>query len=224
MYVAQILSRHFRRRAVGALSGAALVVAAVVSGAAPARASNEDLIRFLLGAATVAVIVRSFNDRNPEPTRRYRSNEVPAHCAETLRVRNRDVTAYNAHCLSRAGVTNLPRQCLESVRTNRGSRDVYGERCLERSGFRVAGTQPDRPGRPGREEPPRRPVADVLPQHCALTYRQGGARLTGYDGACLEQAGLRRLPQACAMQARGRQSRQTIYDADCLISVGYRRR
>lgn len=221
MHIAQILSGHFRRRAVGALSGAALVVAAVVSGAAPARASNEDLIRFLLGAATVAVIVRSFNDRDPEPTRRYRSNEVPAHCAETLRVRHRDVTVYNARCLSRAGVTNLPRRCLEAVPTNRGSRDVYSARCLERSGFRVAGTQPDRPG---RGDPPRRPVADVLPQHCALTYRQGGARLTGYDGACLEQAGLRRLPQACAMQARGRQNRQTIYDADCLISVGYRRR
>ncbi|SDW22175.1 hypothetical protein [Roseicitreum antarcticum] len=225
MSVTHILHRHFRRRVVGVISGAALIVAAVVSGAAPARASNDDLIRFLLGAATVAVIVHSFNDRDPDlaPGRRYGPNEVPGHCAETLRVRHRDMTVYNARCLSQAGVVNLPQRCLESVQTNRGSRDVYRGNCLERSGYRVAASPTDRPGRDGPARP-HRPVAEVLPQYCALNYRQGGQRLRGYDGICLEQAGLRRLPQACAIQARGRLRGQTIYDADCLISVGYRRR
>lgn len=225
MSISQIILRHAPRRWVGVISGAALVVAAVVSGTTPARASNDDLIRFLLGAATVAVIVRSFNDRDPTPDRRYRADELPAHCAETLRVRRQHVTVYNAQCLSRAGVHNLPQRCYEAIPTNHGTRQVYRAQCLERSGYRVATTE-TRPHRPREVVPtvPHRPAAMWLPRECALNYRQAGRRIQGYDGACLQQAGLRRLPQSCAMEARNGNRRQTIYDADCLLSVGYRRR
>lgn len=225
MSISHTLSRRLPRRMVGILSGAALIIAAIVSGSTPARASNDDLIRFLLGAATVAVIVRSFNDRDPTPTRRYRSNELPAHCVETLRVRQRHVDVYNARCLSRAGVHNLPQRCHEAIPTNRGTRQVYRARCLERSGYRVAGAE-TRPHRPRDVIPtvPHRPVVAHLPRECALNYRQGGQRFRGYDGACLHRAGLRRLPQACAMEARSGNRHQTIYGADCLASVGYRRR
>lgn len=225
MSIPHTLSRHLPRRIVGLLSGAALVIAAVVSGAKPARASNDDLIRFLLGAATVAVIVRSFSDRDATPDRRYRAHELPGHCAETLRVRQRHVTVYNAQCLSRAGVRNLPQRCYEAIPTNHGTRQVYRAQCLERASYYVAAAE-TRPHRP-RDVVPTvsgRASAVRLPQECALNYRQGGQRLTGYDGACLQQARLRRLPQACAMDARNGNRRQTIYDADCLVSVGYRRR
>lgn len=206
--------------------GAAAVVAlaAVTTAPTPARASDDELIRFLLGAAAVAVIVHSFTDRprdsRPRDTgRRHDSNVLPDHCRETLRVRGRHVEVYNAHCLRQAGLTRLPRHCAETIPTNRGQRQIYREHCLLNAGFRAESRhwQPHPPQRPSR------PHRAVLPAQCEITYRHRGDRMRGYDGACLSRSGVHNLPESCALRARREGGGHlTIYNARCLSDAGYR--
>ncbi len=216
------MSIAIRLKAFGA--AAVLALASVTTAPTQARASDDELIRFLLGAAAVAVIVHSFTDRpresRPRDTgRRYTGNVLPGHCLETLRVRGRHVDVYNARCLRQAGVTRLPGRCAETIPTNRGQRHIYREQCLLNAGFRPEARhwQEDRRHRPSR------PHRAVLPAQCEITYRHRGDRMRGYDGACLSRSGLRSLPESCALRARQeRGGHLTIYNARCLHDAGYR--
>jgi hypothetical protein len=60
--------------------------------------------------------------------------------------------------------------------------------------------------------------AALLPQSCALSYHDRGARRAGYDGACLRHAGFRNLPGDCAI----RSNHGRLYSANCLAQRGYR--
>ncbi len=219
-----ILSRITGLRIAGLAAAVAVAVAGVVSAPTQARASDDDLIRFLLGAAAVAVIVHSFSDRPRDTSRRYTGNVLPDHCRETLRARGRLVEVYNAHCLQRAGLNRLPHHCAETVPTNRGDRRVFRERCLTQAGYRTESRyqQPRHPQRPALPQRPSQPSRAVLPQRCEISYRQRGQSARGYDGSCLSRAGLRNLPGHCALNARTERGGQlTIYNARCLTDAGY---
>jgi hypothetical protein len=204
-----------RRSMTSTLAAAAVAVTGLT--AAPAQA-NDDVIKFLLGATALAIVVHGVKSGNAQvhvpPVSTPRT--LPAECRETLQVRNRNVSVYNAQCLHNAHVRNLPAQCHEVVRTNHGNRGIYRERCLQDAGWRVA--------RGGRDHapvvtPPRRDNARTLPQSCAVRYRTRGGLAQGYDASCLSNSGLRRLPQSC----EARRYNGQVLDAQCLINAGFRR-
>lgn len=207
--------RRLSRRLAALILAAALATAGLITVTAPARAqSSDDLVRFLLGAAAVAVIIRSI-DGNAS-VRYIDRRTLPQECLETVRMRGRHVDVFHGGCLRRAGYRSLPQRCEVSFRTNRGQRTGYEARCLQRLGYSIGHGGPQRPN---RERPGDR--LSWLPAHCAMTYRQGGRHHDGYWGSCLRSAGLHRLPQGCVVTRHGR---DTIYSARCLRNAGYRAR
>ncbi|ATX65082.1 hypothetical protein [Roseinatronobacter bogoriensis] len=212
-----------RQRATGAILAAGVALGAISLPATPAQASDDALIKLLLGAAAVAIVVQAArSDRGTSQNRpQYASRELPDYCREVLRVRNRDITVYNAQCLRNAGLRNLPRQCQETVRTNRGQRSVYRATCLRNAGYFPERSAPNRGRDRHQPTPPRGggwQGGSVLPQQCLISYRYGGQTLAGYRGACLEQRGVRDLPRTCQV----RSTSGTIYSAQCLTERGYR--
>jgi hypothetical protein len=205
------VSRKATRRLSVLLAVASLILTGIIASAAPARAqSNEDIVRFLLGAVAVAVIVRAIDD-NHRPA--YISSRVlPDSCLESVRVQGRVVDVYNSRCLGRGGYRNLPQRCEVSLRTNRGNRVGYEANCLYRAGYSAEGH--------GYRPQPTRPSHGALPRHCEMTYRQQGQRIAGYDGQCLSNAGLRNLPRQCQVTSR---DGQRLFNAQCLQDAGYRR-
>lgn len=213
-------SPTFRRRFTGMLAAAAIALAGYGAASAPARAQDaDDLFRFLLGAATIAIIISAFDERNVQFDRPYTGRILPDQCLETYRVRGRNIEVYNQRCLSRAGMRNLPAHCETRVRTDRGPRTVLGAQCLYSAGYR-AEARWDRPTRPVQPSRPDRRM--TLPNDCSLTYRDRGRRMTGYYADCLRDAGLRNLPSQCRLTARLNNQRVTIYAGQCLLDAGYR--
>jgi len=208
--------RRLPQRLTALLAVAVLALAGALASTQPARAQNDDLVRFLLGAAAIAVIVRAF-DANARIT--YIDHwTLPGACLETVRVRGRHVDVYNRGCLQRAGYRNLPHHCQVSLRTHHGRRTGYEASCLYRAGYRAEGHWGHRPYRGDRDAYPGDQLGR-LPGFCALTYRRGHQRLDGYDGQCLRNAGLHRLPRHCALNTT---TGGQIYDARCLEQAGYR--
>lgn len=198
----------------------AVALAGVTATATPARSDVDDLIRFLFGAAAVAVIIGAIDDRHRP---RYISRWVlPDSCMETARVRGRNVAVYNARCLQRAGYSGLPRNCHIDLRVQRGHRASYVAQCLYRAGYRAEGTHTrPRPPVVVQPSPGHRPHrASRLPSHCEMTYRQQGRRVAGYEGRCLYNAGFSRLPRACRVRDG---VGNTYYNRQCLLNSGYRR-
>lgn len=194
------------------LAAAALATVAALAPAAPARAQDsDDLVRFLLGAAAVAVIVRAIDSNSrPEFISPY---VLPDACLETVRLDGRQVDVYNGRCLSRAGYSGLPDRCAVDFRTNRGSRVGYEARCLYRAGY-----QSDHGYGVIDREPPR--GRGRLPRSCEMTYRLSGDRITGYDSLCLRGAGFTNLPRRCERTTQGG---DILYDGQCLWDAGLRR-
>ncbi|MDD7971384.1 hypothetical protein [Roseinatronobacter alkalisoli] len=225
------LFSNLRTRTTGALMAAGVAMGAMTLPATPAQANDDALVKFLLGAAAVAIVVHAARSDGGSSNRGgnrgrppQNSRELPAHCQETWSVRNRNIALYNAQCLNDAGLRHLPRHCLENSRTNRGHRSVYRAACLHDAGY-----YPERAGRPGRDHP--RPVPPrgggggwqdgmLLPQQCLISYRYGGQTLAGYRASCLEQHRVRDLPRTCQV----RSTTGTIYSAQCLTERGYRTR
>lgn len=195
---------NMRRQMFHIGAAAVLAIGAMTSTATPARASDDALFKFLLGAATVAIIVHSAS-RSQGQGRQTQNDPraLPAHCRETLSIRGRHVAAYNAACLRDARVRNLPQQCAQTIRTNRGQHQVYRAQCLERAGFRAAAnTQRNQ----------------ALPNACRITYTYRGTRHQGYSADCLRRQGVRNLPATCQV----RSTQGAIYGASCLRDQGYR--
>lgn len=196
------------RNLTGLLAAIAIAVATVGVTAKPARAdTTDDLFRFLLGAAAIAVLVSAYHERSTRPDRRYTARTLPDHCIETVRVRGRLIDVYNARCLRQAGMTRLPAYCERTISTDRGPRAVFSARCLYDAGY-VA-------------ERPRRDRPIVLPAVCELTYRYRGERFDGYYADCLRREGLRNLPGNCSLRARLGDESILIYSAGCLFEEGY---
>lgn len=215
-----------RRRAVTLVAGSALMLGALTASTAPAQASDDRLLRLLLGATAVAVIVHSANQAQSRARAPHAAphaappNRLPQECRETLRVRGEHVAVYNARCLQNAGLRNLPQQCFETIRTNHGQRGVYRAGCLERR-F-TASAQPPRGhhSQPPRGHQPHRPQPVViLPQWCESRVHHRGNWHNVYGAQCLHRAGLQNLPGAC----RHHSPRGDVFAAQCLTRHGYRR-
>lgn len=220
------LTARASRRLTALTAAGALALAGLAASAAPARA-NDDLIRFLLGAAAVGIIISAIDNNARAQPGTVRPGELPGVCLETIRVGRRTAEVYNGQCLSRSGVHNLPARCEVSLRTDRGQRRGYEASCLYEAGYRPQAVhrpqpqppvvQPGRPGRPWGHAP----HANRLPQNCEMTYRLGRQRVDGYDAACLTRAGFTNLPRNCRVTST---DGQHIYTASCLFDAGYRRR
>ncbi len=128
------------------LAAAAMALTSLT--ATPAAAQDRDLMRFLAGAAAIAIIAgaASRNRADAQPPRygqhqrghaRGRQAVLPASCSIEVRNRGRNEQLFNPSCLQRAGFHRLPRQCERELRTNRGSRTVLSGACLRQAGYRV---------------------------------------------------------------------------------------
>lgn len=218
---------NLRIRTTGALMAAGVAMGAIALPATPAKASEDALVKFLLGAAAVAIVVHAARSdtnsnraRPPQGRPHQSSRELPRQCQETWSVRNRNIALYNAQCLNDAGLRRLPRQCLENTRTNRGHRNVYRAACLYDAGYSPERSAPNRGRDRHQPNPPRGGWQSgmLLPQPCLISYRYGGQTLAGYRGSCLQQHGVRKLPGTCEV----RSTSGTIYSAHCLTERGYR--
>jgi hypothetical protein len=201
------------------IAASALALAGLAASTTPARA-NEDLIRFLLGAATVGLIISAIDD-NRTPSRPSGWNVLPDDCRETVRFGHRVVDYYHGRCLARAGYRNLPNYCEVPIRTNRGTRRGYEAQCLFNAGYRAESfSRPIRPVQPVRPVQPE-PTFGRLPANCEMFYRESGVRVAGFDGQCLRREGFRDLPRNCSVRDR---SGNTYFNAACLRRAGYRTR
>lgn len=196
-----------RQRTTSLLAASALAIAALGAAPTPASASDDQLLKFLLGATAVAIIVHSAS-RAQGRAQAAPARGLPQHCRETLSIRGRHVVVYNAQCMHRAGLRNLPAQCHETIRTNHGMRSVYRARCLE--------AQSPRRGPPSHA----RGRGPGLPGWCSTSYQYRGRWHEGYSASCLQQAGVRNLPSTCLVAGSGGK----VYAAQCLRSEGHGRR
>lgn len=151
------------RRLTATIAAAAVALGGLVATTAPASANDRDLLRFLAGAATIAIIAKGVSDHNRrgqaqaaplphpvQPDRGRPGNHRPPHvapvrlpdeCASRYRVRGQGVlTYYGERCLQRSGIqtTALPQSCRQQVQTDRGPRPAYQGACLQQAGFRTA--------------------------------------------------------------------------------------
>jgi hypothetical protein len=138
-------------------AAAAVALAVITASATPARA-DDDLRRFLAGAAGLVVLYAILdNNRRAQaapphrggwnPPRHGRAAVLPARCAVDVRVRGGgSQTFYGERCLRQAGLNTrqLPARCEVTLRNRQGQRTAFSEACLVRAGYRVQG------GRGGR--------------------------------------------------------------------------
>jgi hypothetical protein len=199
--------QRVRHRSTALIAALAIVGTTMTFGSTPAQASDDALLKFLLGATAVAIVVhaasRAQGRQSHVPPGQARG--LPRHCRETLSIHRRHVEVYNANCLNHAGLRHLPEQCYEVVRTNYGHRAVYRARCLERN---YNAQRPSRPSHAGRG----------LPSWCSTQYTYQGQRFRGYLGDCLRREGIGQLPGTCRVASRG----GDLYSASCLSQQGFR--
>lgn len=202
------------------LLAGAVALAGLAVTTAPARA-HDDVVRFLLGAAAIAVIIGAVDDRHR--ARHVGHRVLPESCMESARVRGRNISIYNARCLHHAGYHRLPQHCSVNLRTHHGHRAGYVADCMHQAGYRSERVTHHRPrhdyGRPHRQPQPHR-GAFVLPAQCEMHYREHGHRVWGYDGRCLTRAGHNRLPSQCMVRDR---AGNQYFNGQCLTNAGYRR-
>ncbi|WP_209424842.1 hypothetical protein [Pararhodobacter sp. SW119] len=144
------------------LSAGVIALAAVVAPATPAKSqSTEELLALILGAAAVAVIVRSF-DNSGGVRQRPRAGVLPDACLETVRLNRRNIELYHATCLGWYGLDRFPARCETRIRTNVGVRRYFLAQCLYDANYR---SESGRYPAPRAWEAPR----DV-PRHFAPVY------------------------------------------------------
>lgn len=137
--------------------------------AAPARADNNDLARFLAGATALVIISRALDNDNHS---KKRSSTHYYHYDDN-RHGNRNYGHGNGghHNTKVDRPKRLPPGCLTRVNTGNGSRQVFGEACLNVHYNHVAS----------------------LPRSCR-THSAGpnsNAPRRGYDATCLFDRGYR---------------------------------
>lgn len=127
--------------------------------AAPARASGEDIIKFIFGVATLAIIAEALDDdapavsapppppppppnlkpRTPPLNNRYYA-PIPITCVKYLHTRGGTVRLVTHNCVHRhyPHAHHFPKACRIKVNTYHGVYHGYNPRCLHNNGFRVA--------------------------------------------------------------------------------------
>jgi hypothetical protein len=137
------------------LAAAALSVALAFTGMAAsttaARADNDNLHRFLGGAAALLIIGNILENQQQHPgyyghvppTRHVIAPPVvhrlvaPSTCYSRFRGPNMNMRGFGAHCLTShtPHYAYLPNSCLERVFTYQGWRQVYDAQCLYDHGW-----------------------------------------------------------------------------------------
>ena len=142
----------------------AVALTGVMASSTRAEADNENLRRFIVGAAGIAILgsvlnnqrghgqvyvnpqyppaIRHVNPYYPPATRHVIQPQVqyrlvaPSNCYSRFDGPHGQVRAFGAHCMqSSAHNARLPNSCLESIFTYQGWRQVYDPQCLYRHGW-----------------------------------------------------------------------------------------
>jgi hypothetical protein len=150
------------RRFTGAVAALALTLAGLTAAATPARANNDDLARFVIGATTLFIIGKAIQD-----SQRHQHRPPPAyHPVKPVNPGHAHRPDYRpeVHRPHRPEPRYLPAAC--EIRVGRNGGSYYPERCLRREGV-VAG----------------------LPQRCAVRIEGRNGTRIAYEGDCLRRAG-----------------------------------
>jgi hypothetical protein len=120
----------------------ALVLAALLTSTAPARADGDDLAKALFAAIVIGALIhenkkdqKKDKPKKPKPVKLPR---VPAVCAIEIEGNTRSVTVYPESCLRDEGFDyRLPRGCASEARIFGRPDRIYGVQCLRDAGFSV---------------------------------------------------------------------------------------
>ena len=177
------------RKIATGLSALALALAAMTAAAVPARASNDDFAKFVLGATALVIIGKAISDKDKRrhaaqpvsPPVYYHQPQRPPvyhhphqprppvyHHPHRPPVANHPVHRPPHH--GRPHQVHLPASC--AIRISHGGPVYYSDACLRQNG-----------------------LSQRLPNSCARTVRMQAGSRTVYDGACLQNAGYRRDPR-----------------------------
>ncbi len=158
------------RRFITVILAASLAVTSFT--AAPARAGNEDIVKFLAGATALIIVgkalqAREKDDRNDKVTRRYdHRKDFDRYDRDRRKVHN---PRYGRHKQARRGHRGvMPEACRVRVRgTNDRRFTGYGYRCIQKY--------------------PR--LARSIPGRCVTATRQHRGPRFVYSARCLRRAG-----------------------------------
>ncbi len=142
------------RKFIATIVASAVAVTGIFS--APARASEQDIIKLLFGVATIYAISRALDDDTPAattpsyphdyvhprplPPRAHRFDPIPARCLKRVHTDNGSVRMISQRCVRRhyPMAHRLPSACRITVHTYKGVRHGYKRRCLRKKGFELA--------------------------------------------------------------------------------------
>lgn len=128
-----------------ALAGV-IAVTTFAGSAAPARADNDDLARFLFGAAALAIIAGAVNDHHndnvvvvkPHKPQKH-AKYLPASCRTTVQRSNgKRFNIYTQRCLQKKGYMPIGAPDCRRTAVWNGKKHVYfPASCLRQKGFAV---------------------------------------------------------------------------------------
>ncbi len=138
------------RKFISSILIAAVAVTGISLSAAPPKAGNDDLAKFLFGAPALIIIGKAVSNnkahaaphqqpRVVQPKPRHRK-ALPADCLRLHRTWDGRVRMMSQRCLERnyRHVNRMPATCKTRIRTNEGSRRGYKMRCLRQHGYHIA--------------------------------------------------------------------------------------
>lgn len=154
------------RRFIAIVVSAALTITGMA--AAPARAGDDDIAKWIAGAAALAIVGAAISEheskkrkrraiRQQQQLQQYYDNHgytdvdprpnpwhgklLPASCRVTKRLHGQKIRGFGRHCLKRnnVNVRALPQECAYRIKRNDGrKRVIFGSRCLRDFGYQVA--------------------------------------------------------------------------------------
>lgn len=127
-----------------ALAGV-IAVTSLATTAAPARADDDAFVKFLFGAAALAIIANELNDHDdvvvvrPHNHKKVYRKHLPSSCRVTVqRPNGKRVKIYTRDCLDRKGYTPVGApDCRRSAYWNGRNHVYFTAACLRRHGFDV---------------------------------------------------------------------------------------
>lgn len=143
------------KRLTASLAALAVAASTLVAAPAPARAGEDDLIKFILGAAAIGLILNETQKNRPAaraqqapphhavprhaaPHRQRQAKVIPASCLFDVQGRYGPRPVVGQRCVKRWDQrARLPGACSFDLRPGPRERTVYGLRCLRREGYRI---------------------------------------------------------------------------------------
>ena len=156
------------RKFIATILAAALAVTAV---SAPARADNQDIMKFLAGATALVIIGKAIHDSKKKDDKRDHVSRYDNRHDRYDRRDRRDGHRWNRHDRhdSHDRRISMPAECRVDVRTPRGTIAGYGYRCVQRDAR----------------------LANAIPGQCVTATRANRGPRFIYDSRCLARNGIR---------------------------------